>query len=592
MVWPSFDFKVKDVKHRRLWLLVAVIITVYCSKCLSYPVSSSSSPGLAVPAPEIIKFMKRFGYLDSSSSDSEALYHEEAIKDAVKNLQKFGALNQTGILDNATLQLMISPRCGVPDIDPRRSRNKRYIVGAKRWQKKKIKYFIANWSAKVGEQKVADDMAKAFNIWSQYSNLKFKRVYDPAADIIVAFGAQYHGDNYPFDGPGNILAHAFYPYEMDSFGGDIHFDEDENWKENSTDLADGVDFFAVAVHELGHSLGLAHSPIYSSIMFPYYKGPRQTNLDFDDILAMYELYIKATFDEVDDEESDEQNGGDSHTTEMVDIEQTTVHATTPSSENRSTTFEGDFETVDSHKRKHGTITTARPRTTKPSYRPTEPTKATPIIPDICEGYLDSVTAFRGDIFIFKGKYIWRLTDKHRIMEGYPIKLWDMFPFLPKHIERISASYEKPFDDTLVIFSGKQYWIYDGYSLVGNTPKLLTSLGIDGAIQEIDAAMYWPKNKRTYLFANKVFWRYNEDLSVMEPDYPKNMTRWNGLPSTIDAATSIGNATYFFKGNIYWLYNNKWIRPERGFPRRMSHDWLGCPLTQRQRIRQFRFRTRH
>lgn len=61
------------------------------------------------------------------------------------------------------------------------------------------------------------------------------------------------------------------------------------------------------------------------------------------------VLVKATFDEVDDEESDEQNGGDSHTTEMVDIEQTTVHATTPSSENRSTTFEGDFETVDSHK---------------------------------------------------------------------------------------------------------------------------------------------------------------------------------------------------------------------------------------------------
>lgn len=50
--------------------------------------------------------MRKFGYLDSSSTTtSETLYHEEAVKVAIKNMQRYGALNETGILDNATLEV-------------------------------------------------------------------------------------------------------------------------------------------------------------------------------------------------------------------------------------------------------------------------------------------------------------------------------------------------------------------------------------------------------------------------------------------------------------------------------------------------------
>ena len=60
---------------------------------------------------------------------------------------------------------------------------------------------------------------------------------------------------------------------------------------NVTDTWTGMDFFTVAQHEIGHSLGLAHSPVSDSVMYPYYKGKQgNQGVGYDDVLAMYELY--------------------------------------------------------------------------------------------------------------------------------------------------------------------------------------------------------------------------------------------------------------------------------------------------------------
>lgn len=85
-------------------------------------------------------------------------------------------------------------------------------------------------------------MLESFKIWSKHCSLYFVEIDDPSADIIIAFGSGYHGDRFPFDGPGNVLAHAFYPYEMNTLGGDIHFDNDESWKENTTSYAQGESY--------------------------------------------------------------------------------------------------------------------------------------------------------------------------------------------------------------------------------------------------------------------------------------------------------------------------------------------------------------
>ncbi|XP_057812400.1 metalloendoproteinase 3-MMP-like [Salvia miltiorrhiza] len=251
---------------------------------------------------ELKAYLEKFGYLrypnKTQATDDD---FDDILESAIKTYQENYHIKPSGVMDDETISKMTTPRCGVPDIvngtnymQPRNRNHKSgssgvhvvshysFFEGEPKWPPSKthLTYrFLPNVPAVA-----MDPVARAFQKWQSSTHFTFARAQtDQNSDLVIGFYRGDHGDIDPFDGPGGTLAHAFAPTN-----GRFHYDADEQWSIGS--VADAFDYETVALHEIGHLLGLRHSSVEAAIMYSEISAGQTKNLHEDDIAGIRDLY--------------------------------------------------------------------------------------------------------------------------------------------------------------------------------------------------------------------------------------------------------------------------------------------------------------
>lgn len=148
------------------------------------------------------------------------------------------------------------------------------------------------YDAQISDISYQADIRRAFDTWEKVAGIDFVESTDsPSVGIRLGWDA--------IDGPSQVVGEARYQGISDSnfntgaprysiTEAEIRFDTDEDWSTGASTPFNSVSFYSVALHEIGHAIGLDHSDDISTVMYPWNQN--QQALGAGDIQGITTVY--------------------------------------------------------------------------------------------------------------------------------------------------------------------------------------------------------------------------------------------------------------------------------------------------------------
>jgi hypothetical protein len=231
------------------------------------------------------QYLQRFGYLDVSAELNTEVIGETTSR-ALELFQEFFGLPRTGELNEATMEAIKRPRCGLPDLS-----NSVVFVTRCPWRQATLSFAFDAGTPDIAGTTEFQAVRAAISTWQPVCPLIFSEVRaSENPNVLIGWRPPNDPD---LDMTGSVIAHADFPPDCsivtNTLPKPLHFDDEHPW--GTTGVVTELDVQSVALHEFGHILGLQHSSISNAVMFPSISfGEIKRELTNDDLEGINDLY--------------------------------------------------------------------------------------------------------------------------------------------------------------------------------------------------------------------------------------------------------------------------------------------------------------